>query len=157
MNILESMDGKPMKQVCIRMNGQMIFISPPFPMYSCGDLPISIQLSVFLHSSMDDARNTECCMLTAFPYLSPVFHNQQFRYWEMSARSGYQEREPSMIVCPKDLSGRCMLRFLPATPLPYYSLRLAECGTATKGQFQWRNCRLWKAWGKAKRIFRIVK
>ena len=85
------MDGKPMKQVCIRMNGQIYHLSA-LPDALLWGLPISIQLSVFLPSSMDDARNTECCMPAAFPYLSPVFHNQQLRYWEMSAGSGNQGR-----------------------------------------------------------------
>lgn len=73
MNILESMDGKPMKQVCIRMNGQMTFICPPFPMYSCGDCLLAYNSLYFSlrQWTMQEIRNVVCLLL--FRIFHPSF------------------------------------------------------------------------------------
>ena len=66
----KSRDGKPMKQVCIGMDGQMLAICRAIPTYSCGDC-LSADNSLYLsRRTCYDARNTECCMPECFSICS---------------------------------------------------------------------------------------
>ena len=99
----KSMDGKPIRQVCIEREGQMFTICRAIPTYSCGGLPNCRQLSVFFPSYLlrcEKYRMLHAWML--FPlFLLYLIADSRHQSALLLVRNGRQRSEPSGRVCPK--------------------------------------------------------
>lgn len=77
----KSRDGKPVKQVCIRRDGQMFIICLALPMHSCGDCHqhTTLCISPVVPATMRKIQNVGC--LKAFLYMPASVLTADSRHW----------------------------------------------------------------------------
>ena len=146
----KSRDGKPMKQVCIGRDGQMLVNCQAHPTYSCGDCPSADNSQCLSLWPWAKRKTWNVVCLNAFPLVAPKPHSRQPSLSALLlgvANGEVSQAEESARI----LSGRYSLRYLLANPLPYHSLRLVpRVWDGRKGQHQRRSRRPWGNWRNLK-------
>ena len=112
----KSRDGKPMKQVCIGRDGQMLVNCQAHPTYSCGDCPSADNSQCLSLWPWAKRKTWNVVCLNAFPLVAPKPHSRQPSLSALLlgvANGEVSQAEESARI----LSGRYSLRYLLANPL----------------------------------------